>query len=184
MRKLKKWGTVMLAFCMAFGFAACSGDEEVSLSLTKEEMDATMKGNWKVERAGAYNTDIAGEEHVTDLVESSLDYLTIDETRITLHFDPAVEVEYLDGENMRREQVTEYTFTHRNYSEVEGAIWFNNETSEEDAFMNVMVGWTEETWSSVFVFTLYGKEKNESFATNLMLRINNGLAYWLSRMDE
>ena len=184
MRKLKKWGTVMLAFCMAFGFAACNGDEEVSLSLTKEEMDATMKGNWKVEQAGAYNTDIAGEEHVTDLVESSLDYLTIDETHITLHFDPAVEVEYLEGENMWREQVTEYTFTHQGYSEVKGAIWFNSERSEEDAFMSVMVDWTEETWSSVFVFTLYGKEKDESFATNLMLRISNGLTYWLSRMDD
>ena len=173
MEKGLREGEYGLTFLVACCFAACNGDEEVSLSLTKEEMDATMKGNWKVEQAGAYNTDIAGE-----------DYLTIDETHITLHFDPAVEVEYLEGENMWREQVTEYTFTHQGYSEVKGAIWFNSERSEEDAFMSVMVDWTEETWSSVFVFTLYGKEKNESFATNLMLRISNGLTYWLSRMDD
>ena len=174
-----------MTFLVACCFAACNGDEEVSLSLTGEEMDATMKGNWKVEQAGAYNTDIAGEEHVTDLVESSLDYLTIDETYITFHFDPAVEVEHLDGDNVWREQVTEYTFTHQGYSEVKGAIGFNSERNEEDAFMSIREeDWTEGDWASAFVFRLYGKEKNESFATNLMLSISNGLTYWLSRMDD
>lgn len=174
-----------MALCMAFGFAACEGDEEVRLSLTGEEMDATMKGNWKVEQAGAYNTDIAGEEHVTDLVESSLDYLTIDETQITFHFDPAVEVEYMDGENTWRETVTEYTFTHRGYSGLKGTMWFNSESDPEVAFMSIYVmDGTEDSWAPCLVFTPYGKEKNESFATNLMLRIENGLTYWLSRMDD
>ena len=56
---MKKFGVMFLTFLVACCFAACNGDEEVSLSLTKEEMDTTMKGNWKVEQAGAYNTDIA-----------------------------------------------------------------------------------------------------------------------------
>ena len=191
---MKKWmNSVLAALLVMCAFASCdSNDEEVVLSLTKEEMDATVTGSWRVQKAGGIGSTDAGQEHITDAFASSLDHVDIDPEKFVFHFNSPVKVVVstydMDGWNPVEtvEEVTEYTVMHNDYHETRD-VRFGIE-SNGDPFFYVDVypdGVTSYSWPVYMV--LFGNGEDESRATEILLQfttrdVNPGIAYSLVRM--
>lgn len=99
MKRLRPAVLLLSVISMAFWVQSCEEPYDYMMSMSPHEQAEAMVGTWVLTRAGTCPPmpDGNGEEHITDNLDTPLEYIEITGSDITFHFSEPVPV-YFIGE--------------------------------------------------------------------------------------
>ena len=177
--KIKILIQTLMLLCITWAFTSC--EDVHTLSLTGEEFEATIQGDWKLVRAS--ETTYLDKDHIDRPdpayeIPSAIDYININGGTLTFYFKQPTSIEFRTPEGSVYQEMDVYECPFNG----SGLAYFYIECNDDDGdginqehFMNneaLYSGDEPETHYTPITISLYGK--NDTDADGMIISSHTG----------